>query len=332
MGVLYVCLCSFSYYLWNISRPGKTGLPQHDLSDDPEAFIKTKDKSSSGTQIAYERIITKTFSHYSIPVLITPSVISTFRCKLWRMGKHWSALGSNKRSQQLEHWKDSMWEFCIGTVELNKQLLSKKRQVERELDKEVTKRRKLESEVTVLKETNKQQANAIMKSKNSYINPKKWSKCSRQQKYNRKKQVAGDIKSALNFCEMKGFKINSVELENSDTGKCEILDIKNGSFSEKENTSSSLNAVLYVKDKYAISNEAFHELSMVAHGLPKSSKVTKLAHSINSEFEIYPAPNRIVGVQQSLKARIMICLTSLSEITDLPSTIKIKLTGDGTRH
>ena len=72
------------------------------------------------------------------------------------MGKHWSALGSNKRSQQLEHWKDSMWEFCIGTVELNKQLLSKKRQVERELDKEVTKRRKLESEVTVLKETNKQ--------------------------------------------------------------------------------------------------------------------------------------------------------------------------------
>ena len=130
---------------------------------------------------------------------------------------------------------------------------------------------------------------------------------------------------------MKGFKINSVELENSDTGKCEILDIKNGSFSEKENTSSSLNAVLYVKDKYAISNEAFHELSMVAHGLPKSSKVTKLAHSINSEFEIYPAPNRIVSVQQSLKARIMICLTSLSEITDLPSTIKIKLTGDGTR-
>ena len=248
------------------------------------------------------------------------------------MGKHWSTLGSKKRPQQLEDWKDSTWNFSVDQVELNKQLISKKRKAEIQLDKEVTKRRKLESEVAVLKETNKQQAKVIMKSKRSYTNTKEWSKCSRQQKYNRKKEIAGDIKSASRFYELKGFKINSVELQNNDTGKCEILDVKDGSFSEKENTNSNnLNAVLYVKDKYTISNEALHELSMVAHGLPKSSKVKKLAHSINSEFEIYPIPNGIVGVQQSLKTRVTICLTSLSEITDLPSTIKIKLTGDGTR-
>ena len=74
---------------------------------------------------------------------------------------------------------------------------------------------------------------------------------------------------------------------------------------------------------------------MVTHGLPKSSEVKKLAHSINSEFDVFPTLNGIVGIQQSLRARITVCLTSLientKEITDLPSTIRIKLTGDGTR-
>ena len=70
---------------------------------------------------------------------------------------------------------------------------------------------------------------------------------------------------------------------------------------------------------------------MVAHGLPKSSRVKKLAHSINSEFEVFPIPNGVVGIQQSLWERITVRLTSLVEKTDLPSIIRIKLTGDGTR-
>ena len=73
---------------------------------------------------------------------------------------------------------------------------------------------------------------------------------------------------------------------------------------------------------------------MVTPGLPESSKVKKLAATLNTEFDIVPSPNGIIGVQQSLKKRIVRCLTSLTQKSGsdvIPTTIRIKLTGDGTR-
>ena len=56
---------------------------------------------------------------------------------------------------------------------------------------------------------------------------------------------------------------------------------------------------------------------------------------MNSKFDISPCPNGIIEVQQSLRVCIAFHIKSLSEKTkkntDLPSTIKVKLTGDGTR-
>ena len=56
---------------------------------------------------------------------------------------------------------------------------------------------------------------------------------------------------------------------------------------------------------------------------------------MNSEFDISPCPNGVIGVQQSLRVRIAYRIKSLLEKTkenaDLPNTIRVKLTGDGTR-
>ena len=98
--------------------------------------------------------------------------------------------------------------------------------------------------------------------------------------------------------------------------------------SEKENVHS----VLYVKDKFSVSNEAFHELSMLSN-LPNSSEVKNLTHTFNSQFDMHSVPNGFVGVQQSLRARVMLRLTQLMENSkgvDIPSTIRVKLTGDRT--
>ena len=51
------------YYLWNISKPGKTGIPQNELMNDKD--ININDKGLTSTQLALERVIAKTFSHYS---------------------------------------------------------------------------------------------------------------------------------------------------------------------------------------------------------------------------------------------------------------------------
>ena len=57
---------------------------------------------------------------------------------------------------------------------------------------------------------------------------------------------------------------------------------------------------------------------------------------LNSKFNIRSCPNGIIGVQQSLKSRIVQRLTvfiqrASKDGVTLPDTIKIKLTGDGTR-
>jgi len=96
---LYIAVIHLSYFLWSISRAGKTGVPQHDLSYDPDA-VKYTD-----TQLMYERVIAKTFAHYTIPLETTlettPTIHSIFKSKIWCMGKRWAMLGTKQRLQQL---------------------------------------------------------------------------------------------------------------------------------------------------------------------------------------------------------------------------------------
>ena len=58
--------------------------------------------------------------------------------------------------------------------------------------------------------------------------------------------------------------------------------------------------------------------------------------ALNSAFEIRDTPNQTVGVQQSLRSRLTVHLTQLvhqytAENRPIPSTIRVKLTGDGTQ-
>ena len=54
----------------------------------------------------------------------------------------------------------------------------------------------------------------------------------------------------------------------------------------------------YVKDKLSISNQTFHELSLLASDLPKSYLAKKVAQALNSEIK--SAPSNKSGVQQCL--------------------------------
>lgn len=67
------------------------------------------------------------------------------------MGKCFSTLGTKNRSAKLETWKTENWEFSIPCGEVTMQLFVRKRKAEALLDKEVTKRQKLEKKVTALK-------------------------------------------------------------------------------------------------------------------------------------------------------------------------------------
>ena len=89
---------------------------------------------------------------------------------------------------------------------------------------------------------------------------------------------------------------------------------------------------LYLKDKFNISNEAWHEISMKANGVPNTYSIKKRINEINSKWALRPTPGDAEGVQlgfaESLREHI-VRLQQNGEIKD-GETIKIKLSGDGT--
>ena len=83
-----------SYYLYNISKPTKYGVPQVDLSGDTEAKVDSSlEKSFSSNQLCTERVMAKLFMHYHCNVVITDSLRSIFSSKLMRMGKAMQTCG-----------------------------------------------------------------------------------------------------------------------------------------------------------------------------------------------------------------------------------------------
>ena len=77
-------------------------------------------------QLLYERVITKVFAQYAIPLEISDNVRASFRTKLWRMGQKLFKLGSKSRVLQLNHWKEgkgATWKFSVSDTEVNRQLL-----------------------------------------------------------------------------------------------------------------------------------------------------------------------------------------------------------------
>ena len=100
---------------------------------------------------------------------------------------------------------------------------------------------------------------------------------------------------------------------------------------ENNNTDKDrLHTITLIKDKFTISNAAYHELSLTSD-LPNSNQIKTLTQSLNKEFHITSAPNGITGVQQSLvahvEARLRYLLIKMPDI----HKIRIKLTGDGTQ-
>ena len=103
--------------------------------------------------------------------------------------------------------------------------------------------------------------------------------------------------------------------------------------SDKENT---LKSILLVKDKYSISNAAYHELAMNERSLPRSCQIDKQIKEINLRWEVTNTPDGTTGVQISLKKKLLGRLEHLVRTSERDAefltreVIRVKVTGDGT--
>ena len=110
--------------------PGKSGTPHLDLSKDKEAYVTSENLMPR--QILVERVITKTFAHYSIPLDISDTIRASFKSKLWRMGNLFSKLRTKNCKAQLlmlKDGKDAAWRFTVAEAEINNQVLCRKHSI-----------------------------------------------------------------------------------------------------------------------------------------------------------------------------------------------------------
>ena len=185
------------------------------MSKDEDAKIAAS--TLSDHQVAIERVIQKVFTKYSISVDITEKIRSTFRSKLWRMGKKLSQLGGTKCKELIEEWKTTVWSFKVDSKELGKQLMSRTRSLESSLQKEVCKRQKLEIEVQELRKASKEKENVISalqkaNKKGRGSSSKSWNEFTPQHKRVKRKQFVSSVTTTLSLIDDNHFIPQSMEV------------------------------------------------------------------------------------------------------------------------
>ena len=92
---------------------------------------------------------------------------------------------------------------------------------------------------------------------------------------------------------------------------------------------------MYTKDRFGLSKQAYHELSMVCKEFPRSYKIKERMQETNKKWNLFQTPGNTVGVQQSIKSRLetrLKVLLNKSKMMFAPQNnkVRINLSGDGT--
>lgn len=97
-----------------------------------------------------------------------------------------------------------------------------------------------------------------------------------------------------------------------------------------------INLLLYTKERFNVSNEAYNELSMTSKELPRSWRVQQRIKALNAKWNLTDTPGGTNGVQQDIKERLQVRLQHLIKNTPANEAFKqnhkicVKLSGDGT--
>ena len=169
---------------------------------------------------------------------------------------------------------------------------------------------------------------------------------SQRSKYKIKKELKSEIACALEFIGMYDLvpsrvtyydpvdnKSDTIVLIDQEELCSQFQDqcIRNDA-AENADALDNVHMLLYIKDKFNISNRAWHELASLSTGLPSNYSLKQRLQSINKLWEIFPTPGDTEGVQISLCAALQRQVKRLLENKQIcrGETMKIKISGDGT--
>ena len=299
-------------------------------------------------------------------LIVNERILNVFKKKISLLQtafKKVNRLGGKSVKKLLDVWKNGKpYRFKIYYNELeaaslqqqNLLLKKGKRELETELVQEQVKRQKVEEQLeealqkadrkgSFYKKKFRQMASKIaklQKNKNTRgpQKKKKFTEYTRQHQARIRKQIKEDCQSTLSFLGLHNFIATKVEVFNSDTNQYETFQLVDDDIVFTDNIQEltdddmdNINLWIYVKDKFNISNEAWHELSMKSKSIPNMYSIKQKVKLLNSNWNLFATPGEAEGIQISFKESLKEQISRLQTKGDFKdSTIKVKVSGDGT--
>ena len=341
---------------------------QKDKTEENEDSIEGNEEPSP-----IHRVVRKILDQSSLDdVIINNRIIECFRSKikeLIKKGKNATKQGGASFKRLISKWQTGtkQYNFKVYFSETSKiglhrninRLKAEKRKLESDIAKEKAKCMKVEAELSKAKNSanywrkrfKSVVSNIIKKQRKAEgrkAKPKhqSFSDYSERSKRRIRQEIKSECQVALDFLGLFDLIPAKVEFYNHIDGAYESVCLINENELESsfmhdlevtdEITDEQLDNVhllLYIKDKFQISDKAWHELAMKSKDLPTSYGIKKRIQELNAQWNVFPTPGSAEGVQMKLKDSLTEQVTRLLKEGKLHNfdSLKIKLSGDGTR-
>ncbi|XP_060065214.1 uncharacterized protein LOC132545546 [Ylistrum balloti] len=255
--------------------------------------------------------------------------------------------GGRQHQEFIKKLENAMYHWNVGLDRHKIQAKLEQKTIEN--DKILLEKSKLENTISYLSTENEKLIEKLKKQSESEKSnltstprvglKRKLSDCTPSYKSKVRKFESQKCKTSLSF--LKEFNCQPISVNvMRDNGRPNVITLVDSDKSVKDDTTSlsvdeieELNMLIYVLDSFNISGNAYHEISMLYHSLPRSYKLSQYILHLNSGFDIRDTPDGS-GVQQSLKVRLEAVISDI--VSDNPefapeNVLKIKISGDGTR-
>ena len=156
-----------------------------------------------------------------------------------------------------------------------------------------------------------------------------------------KRQRLESCCASLGWLEAEGYTPLKVELKNKRTGEVETVALNSDVLGEDASAMSQddldmLHMMLYIKDKFNVSGEAYHRMARLCKAMPRHYKLKQRIAELNRQWNFTSTPNGTCGLQQSLEEHLRVRIQHLHKTAspDAPfctnKMLRVKLSGDGT--
>jgi len=126
----------------------------------------------------------------------------------------------------------------------------------------------------------------------------------------------------LEWLKQEGYTPVKLEAMNVKTGMIETLTLDREAAvnmlgddvtSLTEDEKDTISMMLYVKDKYSVSKDAYHHMARICQGMPREYRLKQRIAELNKQWNISPTPNGDCGVKQSLEDRLRVRIAHLHQ-------------------